>query len=128
LRGLRVLIIDDLEDAREAFSVMLQSSGAQVETAGSAATGLAALTRFKPDVLLCDIAMPGEDGFSFIRKARALKPNQGGKTPAIALTAFAGRENSRQALGAGFDTHLPKPVDALDLSRLIAKLAGRSEK
>ena len=125
LGGVRVLVIDDLEDARQAFSVILQSSGAQVEAAATAASGLAALARFKPHVVLCDIAMPGEDGFSFIRKVRARKPSQGGKTPCAALTAFAGAENAQQSLQAGFDAHLSKPVDAVDLSRLIAKLAER---
>ncbi len=128
LGGLRVLVVDDLEDAREVFSTMLQSAGAQVETVGNSAAGLMALTRFKPDVVLCDIAMPGEDGFSFIRKVRALKPEQGGKTPAVAVTAYAGSENVQPALAAGFDAHLAKPLDALDLCRLVAKQAGLLKK
>jgi CheY-like chemotaxis protein len=125
LSGLRVLVIDDLAEAREVFSAMLQSWGAQVDTASTAASGLAALGRFKPDVVLCDIAMPGENGFSFIRRVRALEPSQGGKTVVVALTAFAGAEDAQRSLDAGFDAHLAKPVDATDLSRLIAKLAGR---
>ena len=128
LAGLRVLVIDDLEDTRAAFSVMLESFGAQVQTAGSAEQGLALLDMFNPDVILCDIAMPGEDGFSFIKKVRALKPNQGGQTPSVALTAFAGAEHVRTSLESGFDAHLAKPVDAADLSRLIAKLARHPEK
>jgi PAS domain S-box-containing protein len=128
LGGLRILAIDDLQDAREALSAMLQSCGAQAETAENVTVGLAALARFKPNVVLCDIAMPGEDGLSFIRKVRALKPGKGGKTPAIALTAFVGAEATRQSLEAGFDAHLAKPVDVADLSRLIAKLAGRLKK
>ena len=124
LRGLRVLVIDDMEDARDVFSVMLESTGASVETAASAEAGLSALHEFKPDVVLCDIAMPGEDGLSFIRKVRALAPDQGGRTPAIAVTAYAGPEKARQALDSGFDAHLAKPVDAVDLTCLIAKLAG----
>jgi len=128
LTGLRVLVIDDLEDTRDAFSVMLESFGAQVETAVTAGQGLAVLEKFKPDVALCDIAMPEEDGFSFIKKVRALKPSQGGQTPSVALTAFAGAEHVRTSLEAGFDAHLAKPVDAVDLSRLIAKLARHSEK
>ena len=128
LSGLRVLVIDDQEDAREAFSAMLQSSRAQVETAPSAATGLAALARFKPDITLCDIAMPEADGLSFIRKVRKLGPNKGGKTPTIALTAYAGAADVRKSLDAGFDAHLAKPVDAVALSRLITKLAGRGKR
>jgi PAS domain S-box-containing protein len=128
LSALRVLIIDDQEDAREAFSEMLQSSLAQVETASSTATGLAALARFKPDVTLCDIAMPEEDGLSFIRKLRKLGPVKGGKTPAIAVTAYAAAADVGKALDAGFDAHLAKPVDVVELSRLIKKLAGHGKK
>jgi len=128
LSGLRVLIIDDLEDAREAFSAILQSSQAQVETAASTEGGLEALARFKPDIALCDIAMPEEDGFSFIRKVRKLEPQKGGKTQVIAVTAYASALDVRKALDAGFDAHIAKPVDAVELSRLIAKLAGRGGK
>jgi CheY-like chemotaxis protein len=125
LSGLRVLVVDDQEDAREAFSAMLQFSLAHVETAPSAAAGLAALARFKPDITLCDIAMPEEDGLSFIRKVRKLAVNKGGKTPAVALTAYAAPADARKALDAGFDAHLAKPVDVVELSHLITKLAGR---
>jgi CheY-like chemotaxis protein len=128
VKGLRVLIIDDLEDTREAFSTLLESHGVKVQAVPSAAKGLAALARFKPDVVLCDIAMPGEDGFSFIRKARALRPDLGGKTPAVALTAYAEAESTRKSLAAGFDAHLAKPPDGTDLCRLIATLAGRLKK
>jgi two-component system CheB/CheR fusion protein len=124
LSGLRVLIVDDQEYARGAFSAMLRSCGAQVEAVPSAATGLAALARFKPDITLCDIAMPEEDGLSFIRKVRKLKPRMGGKTPAIALTAYAGAADARNALDAGFDAHMAKPVDVVELSRRIKKLTG----
>jgi len=128
LTGLRVLVIDDLEDARDAFSAILQSSRAEVETAGSAAAGLAALSRFKPDLTLCDIAMPEEDGLSFIRKVRGLEPLKGGKTPSIAVTAYANTTDVHKALAAGFDAYLAKPVDAAELSHLIAKLARRGKK
>jgi two-component system, chemotaxis family, CheB/CheR fusion protein len=127
LKGLKVLVIDDLEDARDAFSAILQSSSAQVETAPSAAKGLAALIRFKPDLTLCDMAMPSEDGMSFIRKLRGLNPGKGGKTPAIAVTAYANTADVSKALDAGFDAHLSKPVDAVELSHLIAKLVRRAK-
>ena len=94
LDGLQVLVIDDVKDTRDGFETFLHSFGAHVKTATSAAEGFGALTEFKPDVLICDIAMPGEDGYSLIRRVRALKPGQGGTTPAVAVTAYAGAEDS----------------------------------
>jgi two-component system, chemotaxis family, CheB/CheR fusion protein len=128
LTGIRVLIIDDLDETRRAFSVMLQSCGALTKTAASAKAGLAALAQFKPNLVLCDIAMPREDGLSFIRKVRELKPGRGRKVLAVAVTAYAGTDNVRQALDAGFDAHLAKPVGVVDLSRVIKKLTGRRKK
>ena len=125
LNGLRVLVVDDQKDAREAMSTVLESVGARVHSARSAAEGLAALVRDPPDVVLCDLAMPGEDGFSVIRKVRALDPRQGGRVPMVALTAYAESDNVRRCLDAGFDAHLAKPVDIADLTRLITELAGR---
>jgi PAS domain S-box-containing protein len=125
LDGLKVLIIDDLKDALDGFGTFLRSLGAHVKTAESAAEGFGTLTEFKPDVLMCDIAMPGEDGYSLIQRVRALKPGQGGKTPAIAVTAYAQAEDRRRALDAKYDAHLAKPVDMVVLSCLIAKLAGK---
>jgi CheY-like chemotaxis protein len=128
LNGLRVLVIDDLDDAREAFAAMLQMCRARVETASSAAAGLTALAQFKPDVILCDVAMPKTDGLSFIRSVRQLSSGKGGKTPAIAVTAYAGFENERKALDAGFDAHVAKPADAAEVSRLIVNLTKRRKK
>jgi CheY-like chemotaxis protein/anti-sigma regulatory factor (Ser/Thr protein kinase) len=125
LNGLLVLIIDDQEDAREALSTVLESLGARVHSSGNAAEGLAALASDHPDVVLCDLAMPGEDGFSVIGKVRALGPDHGGTVPVVALTAYADRETVRKCLDAGFDAHLPKPMDVPDLARLIVELAGR---
>ena len=102
---------------------MLQSLGASVRTTASAAEGFEALAEFKPDVLLCDVAMPGEDGYSVARRIRKLMPREGGKTPAIALTAYAGAEDVRLALEAQFDMHIAKPVDMVSLSYAIASLA-----
>jgi len=96
-----------------------------VQTAATAREGLTALTSFKPDLTLCDIAMPEEDGLSFIRRVRCLEPGKGGKTPAIAVTAYADTADVNKALAAGFDAHLAKPVDAVELSRLVSKLARR---
>jgi two-component system CheB/CheR fusion protein len=125
LNGLRVLIIDDQEDARDALTVLLESLGAQVHSAENAQQGLAALVSYLPDVVLCDIAMPDEDGFSLIRKVRALEPRQGGRVPMVAVTAYAERENIQRCLDAGFDAHLAKPMDVVDLAHLIGELAGR---
>jgi CheY-like chemotaxis protein len=93
----------------------------------SAAEGLAALASDHPDVVLCDLAMPGEDGFSVIRKVRALGPDQGRTVPVVALTAYAERETVRRCLDAGFDAHLAKPMDVPVLARLIVELAGRQK-
>jgi signal transduction histidine kinase/ActR/RegA family two-component response regulator len=123
LDGLRILVVDDDEETRDGFAVMLQSLGANVRTTASAAEGFKALAEFKPDVLLCDVAMPDEDGYSFIRKIRKLKPRQGGKTPAIAVTAYAGAEDVRRAVEAQFNMHIAKPADMVSLSHAIANLA-----
>ena len=126
LDGLKVLVIDDVKDTRDGFETFLLSLGAQVNTAASAAEGFSALTEFKPDVLMCDIAMPGEDGYSLIQRVRAVKAVHGGKTPAIAVTAYAGAVDIRRALQANYDVHVAKPVDMVALSHLIVKLAGKS--
>jgi CheY-like chemotaxis protein len=123
LTGLRVLLVDDMEDTRDGLAAVLQSLGAEVQTSASAREGFKALADFKPHVLLCDIAMPDEDGYSLIRRIRALGPRRGGKTPAVALTAYAGAEHVRRAAEAKFDAHLAKPIDLASLSHVIAKLA-----
>jgi CheY-like chemotaxis protein len=124
LAGVRVLVVDDEPDARDLISTVLSEAGADVEAAASAAEGIAALRRFLPHVLVSDIAMPGEDGFSFIRRVRALPPEQGGGVPALALTAFTRDEDRGRAVAAGYAAHLGKPVDPDVLSALVAKLAA----
>jgi CheY-like chemotaxis protein len=121
------LVVDDDTETRDGFAVMLQSLGANVQTAASAVEGFEALAEFKPDVLLCDVAMPGEDGYSLTRRIRKLEPHQGGKTPAIALTAYAGAEDVRRAREAQFDMHIAKPADMVSLSYAIANLAKTGE-
>ena len=123
LDGLRVLVVEDQNDTRDGFAMTLQSCGAAVRTAATAAEGFNSLREFKPDVLLCDIAMPDEDGYSLMRRIRKLKPKQGGKTLAIALTAYASAEDVRRAFEAKYDLHLAKPVDMVVLSHSIANLA-----
>jgi signal transduction histidine kinase/CheY-like chemotaxis protein len=123
LEGLRVLVVDDDEDARELFARALSDCGAQALTAASADEALDALARSRPDVLLADIAMPGEDGYVLIGRVRALPPEGGGLTPAAALTAYARPEDRAKALRAGFQAHLPKPVSSAELIRVVAGLA-----
>jgi signal transduction histidine kinase len=100
--GLSVLVVDDDADARETIAVVLGQRGARVETAGSVQEALAAIDRARPDVLLSDIGMPGEDGYALIRRVRALPPERGGCVPAAALTAYAGAADRARVLAAGF--------------------------
>lgn len=111
LRGVKVLVVDDEPDARAVVCAMLESAGATVFCAESAAEGLRILQRERPDVLLSDIAMPEQDGYEFIRQVRRLASSEGGQTPAGALTAFARAEDRSRAFGAGFQRHVAKPVD-----------------
>ena len=123
LSGLRVLFIDDDRSTREAVLDVLQLSGVCVELAASAAEGATALARFAPQVIVCDIAMPGEDGYSFIRKLRARETAAGGAIPALALTALASKEDKRMALAAGFQRHMAKPIDIDHLRTAVLELS-----
>jgi len=126
LEGVRVLIVDDEADARHLLNTMLGQYGAQVMTVASTSEALSALPQFHPDVLVSDIGMPEEDGYALIRKLRAISPEQGGGIPAVALTAYARAEDRAQALLAGFQLHIPKPVNPVELAAVIANLAGRT--
>ncbi len=123
LQGVRVLVIDDEPDARETIQQILELCHAEVWTAASAAEGFAELERRRPDILVSDIGLPGEDGYSLIRRVRALPAERGGRTPALALTAFARGEDRRRALLAGFQMHLSKPVEISELAAVVANLA-----
>ena len=125
LRGLKVLVVDDDKDAREVLWHILSERGGEVVVCSSAAEGLVAIQRVVPDVLLSDIGMPGEDGYEFIRKVRLLGEPVS-RIPAIALTAFSHLQDRTQALLAGFQAHLAKPVDAQELIVNVAAIAGRS--
>jgi len=127
LAGIRVLLVDDEEDARESLRVLLERSGAEVKAVRSAAEALAHIEAFSPHVLLSDIAMPEEDGYRLIHKVRALDPVRGGATPAAALTAYASREDRRSALLAGYQDHVAKPPDPPKLIALLARLARAVE-
>jgi PAS domain S-box-containing protein len=125
LEGLRVLCVDDETDARELLFAALSQYGASVKTAASAREALEILRHWKPDVILSDIGMPDEDGFSFINKLRALSHNEGGNIPAAALTAYAGIEDRKQILAAGFQTYVAKPVETAELAAIVADLAEK---
>jgi signal transduction histidine kinase len=126
LDGVRVLIVDDEPDARDMLAAMLRQTGATVSEAGSAAHALALLGRETFDVLISDIGMPGEDGYSFIRSIRRRKADAVARIPAAALTAYAGSEDRQRALAAGFQIHITKPVRPAELMSAVGSLAGRA--
>ncbi len=125
LDGLRVLLVDDEPEAREIISTVIGRTGAEVRTCISASDALMKMAEWRPDVILSDIAMPEEDGYSFIGKVRSLPREKGGETPAAALSAYARDEDRRQALAAGYQMHIAKPIGASQLVTMVAKLAGR---
>ena len=127
LDGLRVLVTDNERDALVLTETILSSAGATVRTCESAADAFALLGDWRPDVLLSDIEMPGEDGYSLMRRIRALAPDQGGNVPAIALSAYGRPHDRERAVSAGFNMHVPKPVDPGELTAIVAGLAGRAE-
>jgi CheY-like chemotaxis protein len=126
LDGLKVLVVDDEQDALAMLSEVLQARGARVSVASSAAAALAALTQVRPDVIVSDIGMPGEDGYALIKRVRALPASQGGRTPAVALTAYARPEEAQRAFAAGFQVHVTKPLEPARLAIVVANLGGRS--
>ncbi len=125
LKGARVLVVDDEPDGREIVRRMLERCDAVVATASSAEEGRRLVQEFRPDVLVSDIGMPGEDGYQFLRSIRDSEAGYGRKVPALALTAFARSEDRRRALLAGFDMHVAKPVDAAELVTVVARLADK---
>ncbi len=127
LNGLRVLVVDDESDTCELLQVILEGCGAQVKTAGSAAAALEAMAEEVFDVLISDIAMPDEDGYSLIAKVRALGNERGGKIPAAALTAYVDERVRTRVLQSGFQIHVPKPISPSELVAVVANLAGRME-
>src|SRR3989454_7456863 len=123
LDGVRVLVVDDARNVREAVADILTQDGAKVTAVGSAEEALAALQRERPDVLLSDLAMPGKGGYWLIGQVRALPPERGGTTPAAALTAYTGPEHRASVLRAGFQYHVAKPVSMQELIGVVAILA-----
>jgi signal transduction histidine kinase/CheY-like chemotaxis protein len=126
LRGLRILVVDDDRDGLDLLATMLINGGAEVRSCPSAAEGLAALQAWRPDVLISDIEMPGEDGYALIRRVRALDDAKLARTPAVALTAYGRVEDRLRTLSAGYSMHVPKPVDPAELTTIVASLAGRT--
>jgi signal transduction histidine kinase len=126
LRGLRVLVVDDEPDGLELVASILRTAGADAMPCSSASEVVGLVRSWRPHMLISDIEMPGEDGYSLIRKVRALDPAEGGRTPAVALTAYGRPEDRVRSLSAGFSMHVPKPVDPVELGVIVASLAGRS--
>ena len=126
LRPVRVLVVDDEPDSRELTSAVLTAQGMLVQMAESAAEALAMLAAYTPDVILSDIGMPAEDGYSLMRRIRAHESSTKRDIPSIALTAFVRDKDKQQALAAGFNLHLPKPVDLVALVQSVNTLAKRT--
>lgn len=124
LRGLRILVVDDEPDTRELVSTLLESAGAETEVAASVAEALDAVAQMRPDAVVTDIGMPGEDGYVFLKRLRAA----GQQMPAIALTAYARAEDRSRALSAGFQMHVAKPIEPRKLVTAVARLLGRGER
>ena len=122
LQGTRILLVEDEPDSRELIAMVLTDRGADVVAVGSCREALSAFARQRPDLLISDIAMPGESGYDLIERLRSLPPEQGGATPAIALTAYAGPGDVSHAHRAGFDAHIAKPVEMNDLIRTLEDL------
>jgi CheY-like chemotaxis protein len=124
LAGMSVLIVDDHEDMRDLLSIVLRAHGIVVHPADGASAALSLLSTVHVDLIISDIGMPGQDGYSFIRAVRAL-PGDTARIPAIALTAFGLAEDRSRALRAGFNAHLTKPAESAALIRAVADLGGR---
>ena len=126
LSGVTVLVVDDEPDARVLLKRVLERRAARVMLAASAREALEMVHRQHPDVIVSDIAMPDLDGYELIRLVRSLPAEDGGGTPAIALTAFARSEDRRRAMLAGFQVHIAKPVESPELIATVASLTGRA--
>jgi PAS domain S-box-containing protein len=125
LEGLRVLVVEDEEDTRRMLKVLFESCGAEVKTATSSGEALKVFEQWNPGVMVCDIGMANEDGYSFMRKVRAAEAGRGEQTPALALTGYARSEDRVQALSAGYQMHMAKPINPLELTQIVATLSKR---
>jgi PAS domain S-box-containing protein len=127
LDGLRLLVVDDEDDARTLVGTVLGEQGAEIHLAASASEALTLLGQIRPDVVVSDIGMPHMDGYALIRTIRALSPASGGRTPAVALTAYARSEDAQLAFAAGFQMHVTKPIEPAQLATVVANLGGRTQ-
>jgi CheY-like chemotaxis protein len=128
LRGLKILVVDDEIDTCEMLKEVFEQCGAQVNIATSTAMALEVMDQQVPDVLVSDIGMPGDNGYELIRRVRERNPKMGGRVPAVALTAFARVEDRMKALTAGYQMHVPKPVEPAELVTIVASLSGLIQK
>ncbi|MGJ5632149.1 PAS domain S-box protein [Nostoc sp. CALU 1950] len=126
LLGVRVVVVDDQADTREFITTVLEQYQAEVKAVGSVPEALQLIMQWKPDVIVSDIGMPQEDGYSLIRKLRSQPPELGGNIPAAALTAYARAEDRMRAIQEGYQLHLPKPIEAAELATVVASLVGRT--
>lgn len=124
LEGVKVLIVDDDKDSRELLAQAMKGYGAEIVTCGSASEAIATVQLFRPDLLVSDIAMPSIDGFELIRQIRALSPDAGGQTPALAVTAMAAKDTQERLLSSGFQAYDSKPIDVTRLAKKIALLVA----
>jgi CheY-like chemotaxis protein len=120
------MVVDDEADVRQWITAVLEGCGAQVSAFSSTKQALEALEQLHPDVLISDIGMPDEDGYVLMRKIRELEPELGGRIPAVALTGYARVEDYREALAAGFQFHVAKPVRAAELIAVVGSLGKMS--
>jgi hypothetical protein len=125
LAGLRLLLVEDQEDTREMLRLLLEDHGAQLRAVSSAAEAFQCFREWRPDLLVSDIGLPGENGYELVQRIRALPADEGGLTPAVALTAYARSEDRARALRAGFDMHVPKPVEEAELLAVLAAATER---
>jgi CheY-like chemotaxis protein len=125
LEGMRILVVDDEADSRELVATILTRCGGEVKSCESAAEALRAFRVWKPDILVSDIGMPQEDGYTLIKKLRKQKLKLAKEIPAVALTAYATEDDRARALSAGFQMHVAKPIEPEDLVKSIAGAAGR---
>ena len=123
LDALRILVVEDNSDGRTLTSLVLTQAGASVKAVGSAGEALQMLEGEQPDVLVSDIGLPDEDGFGLIRQIRQREAERGGFLPAVALTGYARAEDRERSLAAGFQAHVPKPIDPTELTAAIATIA-----
>jgi PAS domain S-box-containing protein len=122
IQGVRVLVVEDEDDSRALLATIFEGAGALVEAVSSAGAAFQALKRFHADVLVCDLGLPGQDGYDLIRTLRALEAGQGGRIPGVAVTAYASRDDRDRALAAGFQAHVTKPIDPTVLVEVVAGL------